>query len=339
MTGMTGLPAKDADLEAMSGATGLNVEQVLARRQGSARMAGLAAALWLAGVALFAAIRLTFARARRSRGLATGLTIMLALVVSAFLAALVFPERESMQAAEAATPPPVAASPVAEPVRSELVLAARSETWQPVRRPFGMYHVEAPELEQAELAHRVAMRERGARQDSFLWTNSQPKAGSLQRPVVHLVIERFEHGLPTARPLFPDLAMRAAEIGVSIDRLQRADEIVTKFGAMQVADAMLDSDRARLPCLVFRRIDAVGLVMAGWYCGTAERPADRVAFTCFIDRVDLVGAGQDQTLRRLFAQAEQRRRGCPSVRQPGRKMTWLDHEAPVPALKLSQRGR
>ncbi|WP_284177706.1 hypothetical protein [Rhabdaerophilum sp. SD176] len=338
----------------------MTVEQALGQRRRASRLAAMASACWLTLVALAAGFSLMFARAARNHRAATTITVILSLVFSAWLAAMVLPEREpdmiataAASNAAAAGPAPavepardlaandpsqqvLSAQPAAEPFRVQLAPPAR-DVWMPVRKPFAVYHVEAPEIEQAELVHRVATKDRQTRQDSFLWTNSQPKSNSLQRPAIHLVIERFENGLPTARPLFPDLARRAAEIGVSIERLQAAQDVMTKFGSMEVAEAHLASDSSRMACLAFRRNDTSGLVLAGWYCGTKDRPADRVSFVCFIDRIDLVGAGQDQPLRRLFAQAERQRKGCQSQRQPGRKITWLDHEAPLPALKTSQR--
>lgn len=338
MTSATVVPAEDVPPEAVPS---MNVEQALARGRAAGWLPRTFAMAWLALAAIFAGFAVIFRRARHNPRLATALTIVLSMVTAAWMAATVLPERTASVQAEAKPEPDQAmpAPPPQQPARPDIAIAARNDTWQPVRKAFAVYNVEAPDIEQAELVHKVATRDRTTRQDSYLWTNSQPKPGSLQRPAIHLVIERFELGLPTTRPFFPDLALRASDLGVSFERLQQADEVMTKFGAMQVADAVLDSERARMPCLVFRRADANGFVLAGWYCGSAERPADRVSFVCFIDRIDLVGAGQDQYLRRLFAQAERQRRACPSQRQPGRKVTWLDHEAPVPALKLSQRPR
>ncbi len=82
-----------------------------------------------------------------------------------------------------------------------------------------------------------------------------------------------------------------------------------------------------------------GLTLVGWVCGAAQKPVDRVALACFIDRLDLVGGGRDAGLRKVFAEAERARRPCVSSRQSGKRLTWLDHEAPVPDLKLSARGR
>lgn len=357
MKGIARLLAEAADFPP---APSMTVEQALGQPRRASRLAAIASAGWLVLVALAAGFSLMFTRAARNHRAATKITIVLSLILSALLAAMILPEREPETTAMAAASNPAqvglgpasepspdlaaqglsqqgpSAQPEPEPFRVRPAPPAR-DVWMPIRKPFAVYHVEAPEIEQADLVHRAATKDRYTRQDSFLWTNAQPRANSLQRPVIHLVIERYERSLPTLRPLFPDLAMRAAEIGVSIERLQTAQDVMTKFGAMEVAETQLESENGRMACLAFRRSDTSGLVLAGWYCGTKDRPADRVSFACFIDRIDLVGAGQDPPLRRLFAQAERQRKRCQSQRQPGRKMTWLDHEAPLPALKTSQR--
>lgn len=216
----------------------------------------------------------------------------------------------------------------------------KSDTWQPVKRPFLLYNLEAPDVEAGDLVHRVAMRGRNARQDTLSWVARQQRKNAALRPNVHLVIERFEHSVPTFRPLYSDLAARAAEQGASIERMNAPGDFMAKFGSVEVADAVLaTAEQGQLGCLMFRRIDTIGLVVAGWYCGTAQRPADRVSLACFLDRIDLVGAGQDGDLKKLFANAERNRKSCAGARQSGRKLTWLDHEAPLPPLKLSAKAR
>lgn len=325
----------------------MTVEQALGRERLRAGFRRVLTMGWSALVAIGAGFLVLFRRASRNPKLATSLTIVLSLVFSAWFAALVLPERDVIVVASPAVSAVVTAAEPVEVSRDDVPPLARApipppqprEVWTPVRKPFQIYHLEALDIEQAELIHRAATQDKHSRQDRYLWLNSQIRPGSQQRPAVLLVVERYERGLPTMRPFFPDLAFRAAELDIVIERLQGSDEVQTKFGAMQVADAILESDKARLACLAFRRIDTAGLVIAGWYCGTQARPADRVSFTCFIDRLDLVGAGQDHTLRRIFAEAERQRKACPTQRQPGRKVTWLDHEAPLPALKQSQRQR
>lgn len=261
------------------------------------------------------------------------------IAILALGAALLLPEEARREAEEPpqvlnmkpVLMPPVQVAALNEPPR------APAETWQPVRRPIALYNIEAPDLDGTDRVHRVAGMGRHARQDVMSWQARPPRASPLTRPAIHLVVERFENGAPAARPLYADLAARAAEEALSIDRMAMPGEIVTKFGGMEVAETIISGDRGVLGCLAFRRLDPIGLSVTGWYCGSQTRPADRVSLGCFIDRLDLIGAGQDVPLKRHFAQAERNRKACPGARQPGRKQTWLDHEAPVPALKLSAR--
>lgn len=283
-----------------------------------------------------------------------GASVLVAAGGLAIGAALFLPDDEPA----AAMPPPVETGPVESaaatladlrpvalparsvPAVSDLLPAKPVDAgWQAVKRPFLVYNLEAPEVEAGDLVHRVAMRGRDARQDVMNWTAPAARKAASARPAVHLVVERFEKAVPMFRPLYSDLAARAAEQGVSIERMNAPGEFPTKFGGVEVADAVLQTEQGPLGCLVFRRVDTIGLVVAGWYCGTAQRPADRVSLTCFIDRLDLVGAGQDAALKKHFASAERNRRSCAGARQSGRKLTWLDHEAPLPALKLSAKAQ
>lgn len=218
------------------------------------------------------------------------------------------------------------------------ILATRTtESWLPVKRPIALYNLEGPETEATDFSLRVAMLGQYARQDAMHWSARADRIGPMTRPAIHMVVERFELRPQTFRPFFADIASRAAMQGVAIDRMNPVSEIMTKFGVIEAADAMLATEQGQLGCLLFRRIDTIGFALAGWYCGSAQRPADRVSLACFIDRLDLVGAGQDHVLKKYFAAAERHRKSCSAARQPGRRLTWLDHEAPMPALKLSAR--
>lgn len=281
-------------------------------------------------------------RLRRGLDMRAGATILLAASATAFAAATFIPERDPVSVhasppAEAPPGAPPAPLPPAE-IRLALAMPAASENWTNVRRPIAMFHIEGSETDGLELRTQVATRGRGARRDLFLWT-ARPEGKPPARSAIAVVIERYETGMPTFRPFYPDQAMRVAEEGFSIERMSAPGEIATKFGAFEVADAHLAGDRGRLACLIFRRADMIGLTITGWFCGSPERPADRVGLACFLNRLDLVGAGKDQALKRHFAAAERNRKGCVSQRMAGRKPPWYEHEAPLPALKLTQRGR
>lgn len=267
------------------------------------------------------------------------------LVGLAFAAALFMPERaEHVWPAEAAIAPEPAPVMVAEPSEplalafTPASLSTAPQQWQPLRKPMAMYHLESPDLAGLEMSYRVSMRGK-SRQDSLTWLPREDASADARRALAQVIIERHEGGPTTERPLFADLASRAAEQHLVIERMARPQDIRTKFGPMEAAEATIRQEGKALNCIGFRRIDMSGLTLVGWMCGVAQRPVDRVGLACFIDRLDLVGGGRDAGLRKLFAEAERSRTPCSSARQSGKRLTWLDHEAPMPGLKLSARGR
>lgn len=307
---------------------------------------------WLASIwTLVALIGLLLSRLVRTgthpRSSSSRLPNLALLVVTmAFAAALLLPDRSGLDAGgEIASGPQaplalVAAPPAtAEPAREAALQASLGPDltpWQPVRRPIALFHLESPDVEGRDLVYRAATRG-GSRQDVLSWTPRPESTGRLRRTMAHLVIERDLEAGRTEKPLFAELASRTAEQHLSIDRMARPSEILTKFGGMEAAEVTLRGDERSMACLGFRRIDMAGLTFAGWVCGTPEHPVDRVALSCFVDRLDLVGGGRDGVLRKIFADAERARARCASARQSGKRLTWLDHEAPLPGLKLSQR--
>jgi hypothetical protein len=268
----------------------------------------------------------------------------LSVIALAFAAALFMPERaETVWPAEAAIAPEPVPVMVAErneppPAFTPASLSPAPTQWQPLRKPMAMFHLESPDLAGLEMTYRVSMRGK-SRQDSLTWLPREDAPAEVRRALAQVVIERHEGSQTTERPLFADLASRAAEQHLVIERMARPQDLRTKFGPMEAAETTIRQDGKALACIAFRRIDMTGLTLVGWACGAEKRPVDRVALTCFIDRLDLVGGGRDAGLRKLFAEAERARTPCTSSRQSGKRLTWLDHEAPMPGLKLSARGR
>lgn len=212
------------------------------------------------------------------------------------------------------------------------------QLWQPVRKPIALFHLESTEVAGAEFTYRAFTRGE-SRQDVLAWSARPSDDERLRRPLAVLKVERQAAAGQTEKPLFADLAARAAEQHLIVARMARPDQLPTKFGPVEIAEMTLQRGAQNLPCLAFRRLDMAGVTLIGWMCGTRERPVDRIALGCFVDRLDLIGGGRDPALRRMFSEAERNRKACASSRQPGRRLTWMDHEAPVPGLKLSQRGR
>lgn len=300
-------------------------------------------ALVLAALSLVTSLRQRLAREAAFLRIAP--VILAAASVAAFIAAVFVPEPEGEAAPFAA--PAIAAPANPAPQRQAamspeaagppIALAPAPQTWQPVKRPIAVFHLEAPDLDRLAFALQVETRGRADRRDSLAWSVKEGETIAIVPVPATVIVERYEGAMPTTKPFFPDLAQRAAGAGLSIERISATGEIVTKFGAMEIADAILAAGTVRSACLAFRRSDSTGLTLAGWYCGQGRKPADRVGFVCFIDRLDLIGAGKDRDLKRLFAAAERNRAGCGHGKIGAGKTSWLDHAAPPPPLKLSQR--
>jgi hypothetical protein len=272
-------------------------------------------------------------------------SLVLALGLPALALSLFLPERERaaftgeplLTAAEARMQEPAPEPASLETRRNpEPVLLPQPRPWQPVRQPMALYNLESPELSGLALTYRVSQRG-SLRQDMLIWQPRQDAGESeTRRSGALVVIERHDGALPE-KPLFSDLAARAAEHRLVVERMARPQDIRTKFGLMEAAEVKLRQDKAVMPCLAYRRIDMAGVTILGWLCGTIQRPVDRVSTACFLDRLDLVGGGRDASLRKFFAEAERSRQNCTSSRQPGRRLTWMDHEASIPTLKLTAR--
>jgi len=85
----------------------------------------------------------------------------------------------------------------------------------------------------------------------------------------------------------------------------------SKFGEMETADIKLSGAGVERQCLAFRRAaPGEALRLTGWYCGPAGAFAGRAGLACLIDRLALLGAGEDSELRDGFAAAERRRMAC-----------------------------
>lgn len=214
-------------------------------------------------------------------------------------------------------------------VLTEAPAAAEDPVWRIARHPLPIYALETPDLPREALRYEVALAAPDARADRLTWE----AAG---RPLAHLAVERHPRGLAPGGALFTDLARRAAALGLSIDRLATPVESASKFGPLQSADLLLaGADGATRACLAFRHENEIGLLVTGWLCGAENRPVDRLALACWLDRLDLVSAGPDQALKQRFAVAERARSACPGVRRAGRKLSWLDADGAAPALKTA----
>jgi hypothetical protein len=212
--------------------------------------------------------------------------------------------------------------------------------WQTVTRPIAVFGLEAPDLDRMPLIYTARRAVTGPERDDILRFGKFTDEGS---PHLHLSIQRSEAGFAPESRFFVEMARETAQHDLGLGRMAVAVGMPSKFGVVETADTVVAGTGHQRACIAFRHISQVRpLRLSGWWCGTAERPADRKQLTCLIDRLDLLSAGEDRTLRQFFAQAElNRQEGCSVSRLAvsGRKPNWLDADAKIPALKKSKTTR
>lgn len=206
-------------------------------------------------------------------------------------------------------------------------------SWVVLASPVAMFGLDSPELDRQVPAYEARLAQAGARRRDDLSFGSF----AADRPHLQLRLQ-VEHGaMPAASSFVISLVREAAERGMSIQRSGLASAIATRFGPVETADATLSDGEASRPCIVFRKSPGeLPLGLSGWWCGGADRPADRQQLICMIDRIDLLNAGDDRVLRSAFAKTELARQpacATPRLSATGRKTSWLDADGKAPGLR------
>ena len=210
------------------------------------------------------------------------------------------------------------------------------EQWKPVAAPIAAFHLEAPELDRSTMRYRARAHADGARQELLVWGGSgAPDAHRKKMQMFGaLSIEHYPRSAPEGDTLYVDVVRRAALAGAGVERVGAPIGLQTKFGTFETADATLITDGVRRGCLAYRHVaDAVPMQIHGWFCGAPDRPVDRSALGCMLDRIDLLSAGNDKVLRAYFASVERARQPCGTARLVSTKSSWLDPAGPMPVLK------
>lgn len=207
------------------------------------------------------------------------------------------------------------------------------ENWIPIIKPIPMFGLESPELDRASATLEARRSPDGSQREDILGF------GALAEPKAHLLLRlRVEHGRSDlSQPFIITLVREAATRAMSVQRSALPAAIQTRFGPVETADATLTDGEVSRACIAFRMdAGALPLAMSGWWCGGEGKPADRQQLICLIDRIDLLNAGDDRTLRAAFARTELNRQpACvlPRLAATGRKVSWLDADGIAPALR------
>lgn len=271
------------------------------------------------------------------RGLAalTGIGMVAALVTG-----LTTPqEAEAARGAGPVAPEPGVAAPAIRDVRVQpLASTLGPEGWVGVARPIALFGLETPELDRRS-GYEARRSVDGSRREDVLSFGEfgDGKPFLALKLLVNRAGEADRASASLSQPFVIALVRDGAARGLSVGRSGMVTTIETKFGPVETADIGLNDGEHSRACIGFRHQDAAAhLSFTGWWCGGESRHADRAQLTCMLDRIDLLSAGDDHTLRTLFAGFELNRRpGCsqPRLSASGRKSSWLDADAKAPALK------
>jgi hypothetical protein len=213
------------------------------------------------------------------------------------------------------------------------LLATAEADWIAIARPIAIFNLEAPELGRTAPAVEARRSQDGGRREDLLsfgdFTGSNP----------HLSLRlRTGDGIATGPASFTVALVHAAALrSLAVERGSTPSVIETRFGPLETADIILGDGAGSRACLAFRTVGPdAPFAMSGWWCAGAK-PSDRKQLTCLIDRLDLANAGAEPELRAAFARSElQRQPGCatPRLAATGRKVSWLDAEGTMPALRM-----
>ncbi|WP_306223060.1 hypothetical protein [Bosea beijingensis] len=228
---------------------------------------------------------------------------------------------------------PVAAATTQNAALNRKPLAATEADWVAVTRPIAIFNLEAPEFGRAAPTVEARRSQDGSRREDVLSFGDFAGSGS------HLSLRLLTGDHASANPASFTVALvhAAALRSLAVERGSTPSTIETRFGPLETADIVLGDGAGSRACLAFRTVGPdAPFAMSGWWCAGA-RPSDRKQLTCLIDRLDLANAGAEPELRAAFARSElQRQPGCatPRLSATGRKVSWLDADGTMPALRM-----
>lgn len=228
---------------------------------------------------------------------------------------------------------PVAAATTQTAVNRKPLLAAAEADWVAITRPIAIFNLEAPELGRAAPVVEARRSQDGGRREDLLSFGDFAGSG----PHLSLRLRTGDGAAASVSSFTVALVHAAALRSLAVERGSTPAVIETRFGTLETADIVLGDGSETRACLAFRTVGPdAPFAMSGWWCA-GTKPSDRKQLTCLIDRLDLANAGADPELRAAFARSElQRQPGCanPHLSATGRKVSWLDANGTLPALRM-----
>jgi hypothetical protein len=201
-----------------------------------------------------------------------------------------------------------------EPAKADWMIASRSHR---------AYSVGRRDSDEKSVAYEIVRHPQGGRKDRFRWT------GAGDGPAAELEIYRLGTEADAAADPRADLAARMPSAEPS--DLEAAGVIDSKFGILTLLRPVgaregvkqgAKDEAAR--CLGFlKRIDDPALQISGWSCQGSSVAMRRAAISCLLNRLTLLGSGNDPKLAEFFARAELKRGSCANPPLAGELADWV----------------
>ena len=201
-----------------------------------------------------------------------------------------------------------------EPAKADWMMASRSHR---------AYAVGRRDSDEKSVTYEIVRHPQGGRKDRFRWTS----AGD--GPAAELEIYSLGAEADAAADPRADLAARMPSADPS--DLEAAGVIDSKFGFLTLLRPAGAREGVKqgakdeaAPCLGFlKRIDDPALQISGWSCQGTSIAMRRAAIGCLLNRLTLLGSGNDPKLAEFFARAELRRGSCASPSLSGESADWV----------------
>lgn len=202
-------------------------------------------------------------------------------------------------------------------------------------KPLQIFSVEAPETSDLNLSYTTKIHVTGLQEDVMNWTDT-----SFKSITASMIIQR---NMPPqgydSQGIYQEMTQRVTALGYTLEKVSVLSTVPSKFGPVEVIDmTIIDSAQSERTCSAFRtQAHQPNLKLSGWLCSDTHGAVERPQVTCFINRLDLLGAQETAPLRQIFLNAETRKGDCPSrgiyVQNSTKKANWLEIKGSLPTLK------
>lgn len=175
-------------------------------------------------------------------------------------------------------------------------------SWFEVAKPHPAFTVVQVDFSGKTNTYSIRRHLEGGRKDVLSWATGG------EQPVAEIEIFRLGGETPENAPPAPDLAIRMGLLGGG--EAEAAGIIDSKFGSVSLIRFPAQESKTK-PCLGFAKsFDSARVQITGFACQADTIAAQRAFVGCMLNRLTLLGAGNDSKMAELFARAELKRGAC-----------------------------